>query len=106
MEQLAEESGIDLNIVLEVDGLPTIKSLIARGLGATVFAYVAVTKEVSAGTLRAVPLQPGIRWRLGVASHRERNRTLAARELIRLVVDEVHSLVRLGIWKGSRDIER
>ena len=105
MEQLAEESGIDLNIVLEVDGLPTIKSLIARGLGATVFAYVAVTKEVSAGTLRAVPLQPGIRWRLGVASHRERNRTLAARELIRLVVDEVHSLVRLGIWKGSRDIE-
>jgi LysR family nitrogen assimilation transcriptional regulator len=106
MEQLAEASGIDLNITLEVDGLPTIKSLIARGLGATVLAYVAVTKEVSAGMLTAVPLQPGIQWRLCVASHRERNRTVAARELIRLIVDEVHDLVQLGVWQGSRDIER
>ena len=90
--------------MLEADGLPTIKSLIARGLGATVFAYVAVTKEVSAGTLRAVPLQPGIRWRLASRATASAT-TLAARELIRLLVDEVHDLVRLGIWKGSRDIE-
>jgi hypothetical protein len=56
--------------------------------------------------LTAVPLQPGILWRLCVASHRERNRTVAARELIRLIVDEVHDLVQLGVWQGSRDIER
>jgi hypothetical protein len=54
--------------------------------------------------LTAVPLQPGIQWRLCVASHRERNRTVAARELIRLIVDEVHDLVQLGVWQGSRDI--
>lgn len=105
IEQLADMSGIELNIVLEADGLPVIKSLVARGLGATVLAYVAVTKEVSAGTLMAVPLRPGIQWRLDVASNRERNKTLAARELIRLIVDEVRNLVRLGIWKGSHDIE-
>ena len=105
MEQVAELNGTSLNIVLETDGLPTIKSLIMRGLGATVFAYVAVTREVSAGMLTAVPLTPGIRWRLAVASHRERSKSLAAREMIRLIIEEVHELVRLGVWQGSRGID-
>jgi LysR family transcriptional regulator, nitrogen assimilation regulatory protein len=106
MEQVAESNGIKLNVILEADGLPTIKSLIMRGIGATVLAYVAVTREVSAGMLSAVPLTPGIRWRLAVASHRERNKTLAAKEMIRLIIDEVHELVRLGVWQGSRGIDR
>jgi LysR family nitrogen assimilation transcriptional regulator len=104
MEQVAAEHGISLNVVLEADGLPTIKSLIMRGLGATALTYVAVTKEVSAGLLTAVPLRPGIHWRLDVASRRDRNKTLAARELIRLIDEEVHELVRRGVWQGSPDI--
>lgn len=104
MEQAAGEHGDELNIEIEADGLPTIKSLVMRGLGVTAFTYVAVTNEVAAGMLTAVPLQPGIHWGLDVASRRDRNQTLAARELIRLIEEEVHELVRLGIWQGSPDI--
>lgn len=105
MEQVAAEQGISLNIVFEVDGLPTIKSLIMRGLGATVLTYVAVTNEVAAGSLTAVRFDPpGIQWRLDVASRRDRAKTLAARELIRLIDEEVHDLVRRGIWQGSPDL--
>lgn len=101
MEQAAAKHGHSLNVVIEADGLPTIKALIMRGLGVTALAYVAVTNEVSAGLLTAIPLQPAIHWRLDVVSHRDRNKTLAARELIRLIDEEVHALVRLGIWQGT-----
>lgn len=105
MEQVAAEQGISLNIVFEVDGLPTIKSLIMRGLGATVLTYVAATNEVAAGSLAAVRFDPpGIQWRLDVASRRDRAKTLAARELIRLIDEEVQDLVRRGIWQGSPDL--
>jgi DNA-binding transcriptional LysR family regulator len=92
--------------VLEADGLPTIKSLIMRGLGATVLTYVAVTNEVKAGTLTAVPFRkPGLQWRLDVASQRDRKKTVATRELIRLIDEEVHDLVARGVWQGSPAID-
>lgn len=102
IEQVAAEKGINLNIVVEADGLPTIKSLVMRGLGATLFTYVAVTNEVAAGTLTAVTIEdPGIQWRLDIASRRDRRRTLAVSEIIRLIDEEVHDLVRRGVWQGS-----
>ncbi|MGE3868082.1 MAG: LysR family transcriptional regulator [Pseudorhodoplanes sp.] len=106
LEQVAADQGISLNIVLEADGLPTIKSLVARGLGATLFTYVAVTNEVAAGTLTAVRIEPpGIRWRLDIASRRDRRKTLAVREIIRMIDEEVHELVRRGIWQGSPELD-
>lgn len=105
MEQAAGEHGDSLNIAIEADGLPTIKSLVMRGLGVTAFTYVAITLEAANGMLAAVPLEPGIDWRLEVASRRDRNKAVAARELIRLIDEEVHVLVRAGIWQGSPELE-
>jgi hypothetical protein len=47
---------------------------------------------------------PGIQWQLDVASRRDRAKTLAASELIRMIDEEVHDLVRRGIWQGSPDL--
>ncbi len=102
MEHTAAERGVDLNIALEADGLPTIRSLVEHGLGATVLAYVAVTHEVAEGLLTAIPLKPSILWRLELASHRDRTKTIAARELLRIISEEVHELVRQGVWIGSQ----
>ena len=103
MEHTAAERGVSLNVAVEADGLPIIKSLIEEGIGATVMAHVAITQEVADGLLMAVPLKPAIEWRLELASHRDRNRSIAARELLRIISEEVHELVRLGVWKGSRE---
>lgn len=104
-ERTVARTGGNLNIVLEADGLPTIRSLIMRGLGVTVLAYVAITTEVASGMLSAIPLRPAIHWGLDIASHRERNRTAAAQRLIELIDQEVKGLVRNGTWKGSHVIE-
>lgn len=106
IEQVAAERGINLNIVVEADGLPTIKSLVMRGLGATLFTYVAVTNEVAAGTLTAIRIDPpGIQWRLDVASRRDCRKKRTVSEIIRLIDEEVHELVRRGVWQGSPNFD-
>ena len=62
---------------------------------------VAAALIKSAGRLaraedRAVPLTPQIEWRLALASHRDRNRSIAARDLLRIISEEVHELVASG----------
>lgn len=104
-ERAVARTGDNLNVVVEADGLPTIKSLIMRGLGVTVLAYVAISNEVSSGMLSVIPLRPHIHWGLDIASHRERNKTAAAQELIKLIDQEVKELVRNSTWKGSQVIK-
>ena len=106
VEHAAAEVGISLQVALEVDGLPLIKAMVERGLGSTVLTYVAATNEIASGALRAVPIrEPGIHWRLDIASRQDRRSSRALQELIRLIDEEVHALVDRGVWKGSPELD-
>ncbi len=87
---------------IEVDGLPIIKAMVERGLGFTTLTQPAVTREVANGTLKAIPIRsPGIRWDLDIACRRDRRPSDAAMELMRVIEEEVQTLVETGVWIGS-----
>ncbi|HWK68291.1 MAG TPA: LysR family transcriptional regulator [Rhizobiaceae bacterium] len=95
-----------LEPAIEVDGLPIIKAMVERGLGFTTLTQPAVTREVANGMLRAIPIRsPGIRWDLDIACRRDRQPSEAARELIRIIEEEVQELVRTGVWIGSKRLD-
>ncbi len=105
VEQAAAEAGFPLRLALEVDGLPLIKAMVERGLGATVLTYAGATNEIASGLLRAVPIHdPGIHWRLDIASRFDRQKSSALQELIRLIGEEVQTLVAREIWQGSPEL--
>lgn len=102
IELAVSKAGHTLEPTLEVDGLPIIKAMVERGLGFTTLTQAAVTREIANGTLRAIPIRPpAIRWDLGIACRRERQLSEAAQELIRIIGEEVHTLVETGVWTGS-----
>jgi LysR family nitrogen assimilation transcriptional regulator len=102
IELAVAKVGHTLEPTLEADGLPIIKAMVERGLGFTTLTQAAVTREVANGTLRAIPIRsPAIRWDLDIACRRDRQPSEAAVELMRIIGEEVHSLVRARIWTGS-----
>lgn len=106
VEQAIAEAGYPINVAIEVDGLPMIKAMVERGLGCTVMTHVAVTNDIPNGLLRAVPIRaPGIHWRLDIASRQDRQSSRALQELIRVIEEEVASLVHRGIWQGSPQLD-
>ena len=90
---------------IEVDGLPIIKAMVERGLGFTTLTQPAVTREVANGTLQAIPIRsPGIRWDLDIACRQDRRPSDAALELMRVIEEEVQTLVETGVWVGSESV--
>lgn len=102
LEVAVARAGASLEVPIEVDGLPIIRSMVERGLGFTVFTQPAVAREVANGTLRVVPIvAPGIQWDLDIACRRDRHSSEAVRELTRIIQEEVHNLVASGVWLGA-----
>ena len=53
---ISQEEGCGLNVVLEVDILPTMLAFVERGLGSTILPLVSVTNHVRDGRLIARPI--------------------------------------------------
>jgi LysR family nitrogen assimilation transcriptional regulator len=100
LDQAAKRKRISLSIVMEADSIPIQKDMVASGVGYTVIAFHAVSREVQAGQLQASRIiLPGIDRTIALATTTQRPLTLATREtaqLIRLIVDE---LLKTGVWK-------
>lgn len=102
IETAVAKADRSLDLALEVDGLPIIKAMVEQGLGFTTLTQPAVAREVANGTLKAIPIKsPGIQWDLGIAYRKDGQPSEAARELIRIIQEEVGELVATGKWTGS-----
>lgn len=102
VEVAVARAGATLDLPLEVDGLPIIKSMVERGLGFTVLTQPSVSREMINGSLRAIPIDsPGIQWDLDIACRRDRQPSEAVREFIRIIEEEVRELVGSGVWQGA-----
>lgn len=93
LEQTAQQLGIRLNVVYEVDCLSMSKHITATGLAHTVLGPSAVKAELQAGHLVALPLtNPEIHTRLLLASASQRPYTEATRHVahcIKVLVQEL-----------------
>lgn len=56
LEERAGEAGIELNVVVEADGIHMIKSLVAKGVGAHVSPYSAISHDIEKGDFFGGPV--------------------------------------------------
>ena len=102
IERAARDSGISLNIRLEIDSVPAIRQLVTGGMGASILPYGAIHAELRAGTLSAHKVEePGMEALLVIATPRNKPVTQITRSLIKLIEKETRACIRLGVLKGK-----
>ncbi|SDG77122.1 LysR family transcriptional regulator [Roseospirillum parvum] len=103
VDQAAARLGVRPWIDPEVEGLPAIKGLVAKGLGDTLLPAAAVAEEVAAGRLTTRHLEnPGLSRRLVLARPAGRTPTTATTRLAETVHNQVHHLLATGRWPAHR----
>jgi LysR family nitrogen assimilation transcriptional regulator len=93
LNQLAMRKRIELNVLVEVDSIPTQKDLVASGFGYAILGQHAITNELRAGTLQAARLvQPGMARAVTLATSNRHPLTLASKSvslLLKRLVSQV-----------------
>ena len=99
-DKLVAEKKLNPRIEIEVNGLKITKSLIARGLGCTVFGYAGAMEEIEAGILDAIPIRhPSMHWELAFVMRANQN-SIALGKLREMVQWHVRKLIDEGRWRG------
>ncbi|MBW3098960.1 LysR substrate-binding domain-containing protein [Pseudohoeflea coraliihabitans] len=101
IDRVAQSERLTLNVPTEMDSLPQIKALVARGSGHTILSPAAVHDLVSAGTLVGAPIgEP--RLRRSIYLVRSTNRvTRATRQTEDLCREVVRDLINRRLWQAE-----
>jgi len=102
VEDIARDAGIPLNVVLEIDILPTMLSFVERGLGSTILPLVSVTDLINKGRLIARPIQKQVIDRtlvLMTPMNRPGSRLIS--RFAEFLTSEVQDMVTTGEWPGT-----
>ena len=92
---------VQLNVALELETLPTIKTLVASGTIRTILPLIAVIEEVETGELVVAKIvEPVISRELILAHAPQRASAPATRVVSRLIRQNIESMVRSGHWRG------
>lgn len=108
VDDACDSSGVALDVVAEIESLPSVKRAVEAGLGSTILPLGAVADEVAAGRLRAVAIDsPALLRRVVCATPVTRPGTAAAAAVAALVVEVLRQMVDDGRWParwlGGRD---
>ncbi|MCO5090587.1 MAG: LysR substrate-binding domain-containing protein [Bosea sp.] len=102
IDDACAKAKVNLNVVVEINGLGTVKNLIRAGGVHAILPYSAVFNEVAAGLIAASPIvAPAISRRLRLATSNERPPSRATRQVAHLIRTQVNELVRNGFWHGQ-----
>jgi len=99
---ISQEEGCGLNVVLEVDILPTMLAFVERGLGSTILPLVSVTNHVRDGRLIARPIvRRSIDRTLVLMTPLNRPGSRLTSSFAEFLRAEVHAMVGSGQWPGT-----
>jgi len=102
VDRVAQEEGIGLTVMTEMDALAQIKTMVARGSGYTILSPAAAMDFVGRGELVMAPIvQPCLARRVYLVRNSSRPPTPASQEVERLVRSVVRDLVRRGLWQAQ-----
>ncbi|WP_255471300.1 LysR family transcriptional regulator [Paracoccus sp. M683] len=102
IETISQDERIDLNVVLEIDILPTMLAFVERGLGSTILPLVSVTNHISDGRLIARPIvQRTIDRTLVLMTPLNRPGSRLISNFADFLTTEVHAMVASGQWPGT-----
>lgn len=102
IDQLASDQGIELDVRLEIDILPTILAFVDRGLGATILPLMSVNEHVASGRLIARPIiRRTIDRTLVLMTPLNRPASRLSAGFSGFLIEEVHRLSASGAWPGT-----
>jgi len=94
--------GLVLDVIAEIDSLPSVKRAVERGIGDTILPLAAVAEEVAQGRLRTATIgDAGMRRRLVIATNALRPATAASAAVSALAIELIGSMVKSGAWPGQ-----
>ncbi|WP_026793298.1 LysR substrate-binding domain-containing protein [Pleomorphomonas oryzae] len=102
VEDCARQAGIDIDVVVEVDGYGSLKELVGAGYGYTIMPATAFEREPTAGDFRRAPLvNPAPVRQLALCYPRDRRVSRAALFAGEVMKEKMIGLVREGTWNGT-----
>lgn len=98
--------GIRPNIVFEVDGTQTIRGLVERGLGVTIFILDSSwIGAIESNQLAAVPFSsPLMKWKLCYVRAKSNLNNIAVNRVHKIVEEEAERLHAAGAWKTAQRV--
>ncbi|WP_372800771.1 LysR family transcriptional regulator [Paracoccus seriniphilus] len=102
VESISQDERIDLEVVLEIDILPTMLAFVERGLGSTILPLISVTNHVRDGRLIARPIvRQSIDRTLVLMIPLNRPGSRLTSSFAEFLTSEVHAMVATGQWPGT-----
>lgn len=99
IDQACARASVELEVIAEVDSLPSVKKAVESGIGSTILSLSSVAEEVAAGKLRASTItDEGMTRRVVCATNVTRPATAASAAVIALAVELIHQMVESGSW--------
>lgn len=100
IDRTAAESGLKLNIMLEVDALFSMIETVRQGLGFTILPACAAQRDIQEGALAALRInEHAMSQTLYVATASQRPAAVASRRLAQIVRESIFSLAETGVWR-------
>ncbi|MEM8664408.1 MAG: LysR family transcriptional regulator [Pseudomonadota bacterium] len=102
IDRFAKANNLSLNVVLEMDALPQIKALVARGSGSAILAFAAAHDFLESGRLTSAPIvDPVMRRPAYLLRNSQRPVTRASQEVERVTFEVIGDLLKRGIWRAE-----
>ena len=102
IEQAYHDAGIRPNVVMEVNGHALTRSLVRDGVGAMFLARTGLRGAADTAAFGFAHIRdPVISWTLSMAVRKHGQPTLAARVLMRMILDQVVDLIEQKEWHGK-----
>ncbi len=101
IDEACAPQGVALQVVAEIDSLPSVKKAVACGIGSTVLPLVSVAEEVAERRLQVATIDdPGMLRRVVVATSLTRPMTQACAAVLALATQLMRERVESGAWPG------
>ncbi len=106
VDRLCASSGVRANIIYETDGAHTIRGMVERGMGYSVFSLSTTwSYAIEAGRLVAVPFaSPLMNWKMCLVRARKSLGAVAVHRVNEIVQQEAELLLERGSWPAARRI--
>ena len=95
LEEAAHKHGLTIQTEAEIEGLATLKSLVAESIGPAILGYGAIKLEYETGIFVAAKIvRPGVQRELVLEEASKRHHPKAAEEIKRILIRVIQSLAR------------
>jgi len=102
IDEACAPAGLQLDVVAEIDSLPSVKKATEAGLGSTILPRVSVAEEIAAGKLQATRIaSERMSRRVVCATHLTRPSTQASSAVLGLITDVIKRMVAAKAWPGT-----